>query len=83
MAARQSYQLSMQEQIGKCNSEQPPLDDETRTYQSQYVAQIKAKEKDPPVVDPLEEVELDGPEKFTFVSSLLSNEPGDTLIWLG
>ena len=25
-------------------------------------------------MDPLEEVELDGPEKFTYVSSLLSNE---------
>ena len=25
-------------------------------------------------MDPLEEVELDGPEKYTYVSSLLSNE---------
>ena len=36
-------------------------------------------EKDPSVVDPLEEVELDGPKKFTYVSSLLSNEEREKL----
>ena len=33
-----------------------------------------AEEKDLPVVDPLEEVELDEPEKFTYIGSLLSHE---------
>ena len=37
-------------------------------------AQIKVKEKDPLAMDPLEKVELDGLEKFTYVSSLLSDE---------
>ena len=36
-------------------------------------------EKDPPTVDPLEEVELDGPKKFTYVTSLLSNEEREQL----
>ena len=31
-------------------------------------------EKDPLVVDPLEKVTLEGPEKFTYIKSLLSNE---------
>ena len=31
-------------------------------------------EKDPLVVEPLEKVVLDGPEKLTYVSSLLSSE---------
>ena len=35
---------------------------------------MRAKEKDPSIVDPLEEIELDGPERFTYVSTLLSNE---------
>ena len=30
-------------------------------------------------MDPLEEVELDGPEKFTYVTSLLSNEEREQL----
>ena len=40
---------------------------------------IKVEEKDPLAVDPLEEVELDGPEKFTYISSLLSNEEREQL----
>ena len=36
-------------------------------------------EKDPLVVDPLEAVVLDGPEKFTYVSTLLSSEEKDHL----
>ena len=31
-------------------------------------------EKDPSIVDPLEEIELDGLERFTYFSSLLSSE---------
>ena len=37
------------------------------------------KEKDPLAVDPLEIVVLDRPEKFTYVSSLLSNEEKEQL----
>ena len=36
-------------------------------------------EKDPLVVDPLETVVLDGPKKFTYFSSLLSNEEKEQL----
>ena len=36
-------------------------------------------EKDPLAVDPWEEVELDGPEKFTYVNFLLSNEEREQL----
>ena len=36
-------------------------------------------EKDPLVVEPLEKVVLDGPEKFTYVSSLLSSEENERL----
>ena len=36
-------------------------------------------EKDPLVVDPMEKVTLDGPEKFTYCSSLLSNEEREQL----
>ena len=35
------------------------------------------KEKDRSTVDPWEEIELDGPERFTYVSSLLSNEENE------
>ena len=31
-------------------------------------------ENNPPAMDPLEEIELDGRERFAYVSSLLSNE---------
>ena len=37
------------------------------------------KEKDPLVVDPLETIALDGPEKFTYVSTLLSSEEKEQL----
>ena len=36
-------------------------------------------EKDPPAVDPLEEIELYEPKRFTYVSSLLSNEENKRL----
>ena len=36
-------------------------------------------EKDPLAMDPLELVVLDGPEKFTYVSSLLSSEEKEQL----
>ena len=31
-------------------------------------------ENDPSIVDPLETIVLDGPKKFTYVNTLLSNE---------
>ena len=37
-------------------------------------------EKDHLAVDPLESVVLDGPEKFTYVSSLLSSEEKEQLL---
>ena len=36
-------------------------------------------EKDPLVVDPLETVALDGPEKYIYVSTLLSSEETEQL----
>ena len=36
-------------------------------------------DKDPLVVDPLEKVMLDLPEKFTYISSLMSNEEREQL----
>ena len=36
-------------------------------------------EKDPLVVDPLETIALDGPERFTYVSTLLSSEKKEQL----
>ena len=52
MAARQCYQLSIQEQRREKNSENPPLEVQTLAWKSQFVAQIRAEEKDPLVVDP-------------------------------
>ena len=37
------------------------------------------KDRDSLAVDPLEKVTLDGPEKFTYISSLLSNEEREQL----
>ena len=37
------------------------------------------KDKDSLAVDPLEKVTLDGPENFTYISSLLSNEEREQL----
>ena len=36
-------------------------------------------EKDPLAMDPLEKVTLDGPENFTYINSLLSNEEREQL----
>ena len=41
---------------------------------SQFFTQIKAEEKDPLAVVPLEKVALDGPEKFTYASSLITDD---------
>ena len=40
---------------------------------------MRVQEKDPLVVGPLEKIELDGLERFTYVSSLLSNEEREQL----
>ena len=64
----------MQVQRGANNSENPPLEYHTPAYQSQATAQIRAKERDSLAVDPLEIVVLDGPKKFTYVSTLLSSK---------
>ena len=74
LAAQQCYQLSVWEHIGEKSSDSPPIEDQTPAYQSQFVAQIKAEDKDMLAMDPLEKVTLDGPKKFTYVNSLLSNE---------
>ena len=47
--------------------------------QSQFAAQIRVEDKDSLAVDPLEKVTLDGLEKFTYISSLLSNEEREQL----
>ena len=60
LAARQCYQLSVWEHIGEKSSDNSPFEDQTPAYQSQFVAQIKAEEKDMLAMDPLEKVTLDG-----------------------
>ena len=47
--------------------------------EQRFVAQVKAEEKDPLAVDPLETVVLDGPEKFSYISFLLSSEEKEQL----
>ena len=74
LAARQCYQLSIQEQKEEKGSDSLPLGDHIPPKQSQFAAQVRAEEKDLSVVDPLETIALDGPEKFTYFSTLLSNE---------
>ena len=74
LAARKCYQLSIQEQREEKDSNGLPLRDHIPVHQLQLVAQVRAKEKDPLVVDPLETVALDRPEKFTYVITMLSNE---------
>ena len=74
LAARQCYQLSMREQRGEKNAKNPPLEDQTP-----HSNHSSSEEKDPLVVDPLEKATLDGLEKFTYISSLLSNEEREQL----
>ena len=79
LAARQCYQLSTREQKEEKGSGGLPLRDHIPAYQLQLVAQVRAEEKDPLVVDPLETLALDEPKKFTYVSTLLSNEEKEQL----
>ena len=69
----------MQKQRGEKKAENPLLEDQTPAKQSQFAAQIRAEEKGPLAMDPLEKVTLDGPEKITYISSLLSNEEKEQL----
>ena len=79
LAAQECYQLSIREQKGEKSSDSLPLEDHIPVYQPQFAAQVRAKEKDPLVVDPLETLALDGPEKFTYVSTLLSSKANKQL----
>ena len=45
----------------------------------QLTAQVRAEEKDLLAVDPLEVVALDGPEKLTYIRTLLSSEEKEQL----
>ena len=57
----------------------PPLEDQTSVQQSQFTAYIRVEEKDPLAMDPLEKVVLDGSKKFTYSSSLQTDDEKEQL----
>ena len=64
----------MQEQRGEKNVEKSSPRRSDPRVAITVRCQIRAEEKDPLVMDPLKKVTLDGPKKFTYIMSLLSNE---------
>ena len=72
LADWQCYQLSVHEHEKNESSYNPALETQTSEYQLQ-LAQARAEDRDRLAVDPLESIFLDGLDKTTYVSSLLSN----------
>ena len=79
LAARQCYQLSIQE-CGKDESfNNPALESRSPESQSQFAARAEKEDREQLVMDPLESILLGGPGKHTYVSSLLSEEEKEQL----
>ena len=76
---RQCYQLLVQECEKGESSNNPASETQLPEYQSQLAAQASSEDREQLAMDPLESILMGGPDRHTYVSSLLSGEEKEQL----